>query len=300
MKLQTIFRRAHESEFVVVGNDLARNGTLSHRSRGILLWLLSYPPDWEIRIEDLITENDGIAAVRVSVQELEDAGYVVRDQGRQERGRFYAGTFQVYETPVPEEQRSGADRRARAAARAAQDSPHTELPHTVKQQAVPPYTDSPHTVPPHTANRTHQIQSLQKTDLSKETAAAVARVRAHEDAEKDPAERPPAYGAWERVGGPLTQHITGFLSEAVTEYGEAFVLAAITEMGDSAVGAVSVKYLRRILEDCRREGRMPGETRSARPAARPRAAAGGSGSETRAQKVTASELAALRRQREES
>lgn len=127
------------------------------------------------------------------------------------------------------------------------------------------------------------------------SSSATTRARAGEpEPPTEPPERPAVYAAWEHVGGPLTARIADFLHDAVADYGEAFVMAAIKEAGDSS-SAVNVKYVRSILESCRREGRFPGEPRS-RSAGRP--ALEKPDEPTLYQKVSAKELEAMRRQKE--
>lgn len=267
-KAQTIFRRAHESEYVVIGNDLARWRGLTHQARGVLIWLLSYPPDWEINQEDLVVDGNGPASVRAIIEELEDAGYVVREQARKEHGHYGARLFKVYESPVPNDMRSGAERRTRRAAK----SPKKKAPLAKTPQPVPPHAVTPLAAEPFAVNRTLQIQSGPKTESSKDDSASTATpARAHEPEVSIPEQRPAVYGAWEHVGGPLTAHIADFLRDAVKDYGESFVLAAIKEAGDSS-GAVNVKFVRAILERCKREGRFPGAPRpqvQASPAPKP-------------------------------
>jgi hypothetical protein len=72
------------------------------------------------------------------------------------------------------------------------------------------------------------------------------------------------FAAWHNAGALLTAQIADELKDSVGEFSEAFVIAGIEEMGKS--GARNLKYLRRILDDCRRDGRMPGQPRvSTRP-----------------------------------
>jgi hypothetical protein len=135
--------------------------------------------------------------------------------------------------------------------------------------------------------------------------ATPARARESEFAEKT--EPHPVLAAWQAVGGGLLRHSVEFLRGAVKEYGEAFVLAAIAEAGDSSAGAVNVKYLRSILEACRKEGRFPGAARA--PQSNRRAQGkepdrlfgpNGSISEPVEYTVTESDLETLRSRRQES
>ena len=301
---QTIFRRALDSNFVTVGNELARNPALSHRARGILLWLLSYPKDWDIRLDTLTTDREGPAAVRAAIEELEDAGFVVRDQMRQERGRFGAGMFRVYDSPVPESERSGSERRSKASSdsdiESEDESADNASPYAISPYTVPPQTVPPHAVTPFAANRTLQKQSSTKTESTKTeteppTDTTHARTReivqasgqgessaplpAPTLADSNPAPdsaasestRPNIFGAWERVAGPLTGQISDALQDAVRQFGEPFVTAAIEEMGISGARP-SLKYLQEILDTCQREKRSPGQPRPLRPPAAQQAA----------------------------
>jgi hypothetical protein len=110
-------------------------------------------------------------------------------------------------------------------------------------------------------------------------AAATTRARVRESVKTEgqgeglaPAPAPPAvYATWEATGALLSGQIAEELADAVREFGEPFVIAAIEEMGKS--GARNLKYLRTILDSCRRDGRMPGAPRvSTRPPAAQQAA----------------------------
>ena len=112
MSAQTIFRRAHASNFVAISNELAREVTLSHRERGLLVWLLSYPPDWIVSLQTLVTADDSLRSLRRVVQRLEDAGYIKRERERDPAtGRLGRAVLFVYDEPLPIEQRTHDNRR---------------------------------------------------------------------------------------------------------------------------------------------------------------------------------------------
>lgn len=261
MDQQTIFRRAHQSNFVTVGNDVARNKALSHRARGILFWLLSYPPTWNIQLDNLKTHRDGRDAIRKAIEELEDAGHLVRRQFRGETGRWGGAMYMVYESPVPDDERSGKERRGKAVG-----SPSPEKPSTEK-----PLTDSPLT-----ANPTLQIQTPLNTEFSKDekqVEVGDSHARAHES------ERPAIYAVYEAEIGPLTPIIAEQLRDWVTTYTEVWVEAAIRQA--VLAGVRKPNYVRSVLENWRATGfgsPAPGKsaarTSAARtPAARPSAPA---------------------------
>lgn len=96
-----IIRVKHRRNFTVVGNDVVRDGRLSFRATGVLVYLLSLPESTEIsglRIVDAKTE--GRDAVYVAMKELEEAGYLVRERFQDSTGRW--STVCVVQEPIPE------------------------------------------------------------------------------------------------------------------------------------------------------------------------------------------------------
>lgn len=72
-----------DRDFTIIPNAWLRDGSLSLRARGLLGQLLSHSPGWEITVESLMRENpEGRDAIRRAIKELEDAGYLNREQAR--------------------------------------------------------------------------------------------------------------------------------------------------------------------------------------------------------------------------
>lgn len=70
-------------------NSIARNGKLSFRARGLLVMLLSLPPEWHVTADMLATFNpDSRTAIRTAMQELRDTGYVGLHRHQDARGRW--------------------------------------------------------------------------------------------------------------------------------------------------------------------------------------------------------------------
>jgi hypothetical protein len=97
---QTIFRIARDREhpFTSVPNALAQDKSLTYEARGLLLYLLSKPDDWVVRMHDLelAAPKTGEEKVRRIVKELLDAGYLERITSHDENGHFHTETM-VYE-----------------------------------------------------------------------------------------------------------------------------------------------------------------------------------------------------------
>ena len=99
----TTFRNAHKNRYTQISNDCLRDNKISHRAKGILVLLLSFPDDWVISINYIVKNYpfEGRDAVKKAVNELIKAGYVRRSQSRdQETGKFGSTEFLVYETPI--------------------------------------------------------------------------------------------------------------------------------------------------------------------------------------------------------
>jgi len=100
MAEQRIFRGRHASRFVVLPNAILENKALSIEAKGLLGFLLSRPPDWQIRLSHLGGEL-GVGKDRLHriLRELIEAGYVTRWQDR-EAGAFAAVCYEVRDEPT--------------------------------------------------------------------------------------------------------------------------------------------------------------------------------------------------------
>ncbi|UXS59864.1 DnaD domain protein [Staphylococcus ureilyticus] len=96
------FRVHKESgNFVTVHKDFIYDNKLSARSKGILLYLLSRPNDWQIYTSEVQKHmKDGVKSVNSAVNELISIGYIKRTLKRSENGTFKGYEYQVYEIPT--------------------------------------------------------------------------------------------------------------------------------------------------------------------------------------------------------
>jgi hypothetical protein len=98
---RTIFKIEHNSDnpYVILDKRPIENPSMSWKAKGLLAYLISRPDKWIVRMGDLIKRStDGEHATRAAIQELIDAGHIVRETVRQ-GGRFESWTMKVYEQP---------------------------------------------------------------------------------------------------------------------------------------------------------------------------------------------------------
>ncbi len=152
----SIIRVKHSSNFTIIDNAVIRDSRLSLRARGLHHLLLSFPHDWEISIEWLLTQcSEGRNAIYAALAELEEAGYLRRYFER-DRGRFAKIEYEIYEHPLPIDPCPG--------------DPFSET--SIEQMSLPlgdsPYPDLPYAVSPYPVNPQHTNNVFNKEDLNKD------------------------------------------------------------------------------------------------------------------------------------
>ena len=97
-----VFRVERNSGYTVMSNHHLRNKELTLKAKGLLSQMLSLPEDWDYTLAGLSHINrESIDAIRTAVLELEKAGYILRRQGRDEKGKMTAIEYTIYEQPQP-------------------------------------------------------------------------------------------------------------------------------------------------------------------------------------------------------
>lgn len=134
-----------DTRFYTVSKDLSEDTRLSWAARGMLIYLLGKPDNWEVSVGHLIKQTEdsprpsGRDAVRGIIKELIDAGYMQADIRRQEGGTFNGMNYVVHELPMnPEEQQEPQTENT-----AADESPQTDNPLTVEPKTAEPLTVNP-------------------------------------------------------------------------------------------------------------------------------------------------------------
>ena len=159
----SIIRAARKSQFYVLPTTTIEDNRLSWEARGMLVYLLSKPDHWEVRVEDLLArtrnclgKRSGRDKVYGILRELQMAGYVVRQYDRQ-GGTFKGMTYEVSETP---------DLDAGAAFVASQKKGKAS-PVTANPETVSPGEDSPHTAKPDPAKPDALVNNKQAVSIER-------------------------------------------------------------------------------------------------------------------------------------
>lgn len=93
-----ILRKQKRAQYTVIDNTIFRDSTLSNKALGMLCRMLSLPDGWEFSVVGLASlSNDGKSAVMSQLDELEEHGYLVRNQVR-ENGKMAGVEYIVSET----------------------------------------------------------------------------------------------------------------------------------------------------------------------------------------------------------
>ena len=96
-----VFRVEKNKGYTVMSNHHLRNKALSLKAKGLLSQMLSLPEDWDYTLKGLsLINRESVDAIRTAVWELERAGYIRREQGRDTKGKMADMVYTIYEQPV--------------------------------------------------------------------------------------------------------------------------------------------------------------------------------------------------------
>ena len=155
-----VIRVEHNSNYTTMANYHLRDARLSLRAMGLMSKMLSLPDDWDYTVNGLASiVKEGRDAVRKALQELEAAGYLVREQSRSSGGNFAANDYTLFE-----ESRSPLTEKPSTV------KPSTEKPLTEKPSTVKPSTEKPSTEKPLTENPP-QLNNLSNKETKRQTHA---------------------------------------------------------------------------------------------------------------------------------
>lgn len=92
--------KKESGNFVTIHKGFITDDRLSAKAKGILLYLLSRPDDWQIYTLEVVKHmNDGQKSINSGINELIKVGYVERSRKRKANGDFNGYDYVVYEKP---------------------------------------------------------------------------------------------------------------------------------------------------------------------------------------------------------
>lgn len=95
-----IVRVEKSKDYTTLSNYHFRDKILSLKAIGLLSFMLSLPDNWDFSIEGLDKVlKDGRTSIANALKELEDNGFLVRNQLRNDNGSFGGIEYIVYEQP---------------------------------------------------------------------------------------------------------------------------------------------------------------------------------------------------------
>ena len=148
-----VFRIEKNHGYTVMSNHHLRNKELSLKAKGLLSQMLSLPDDWDYTLAGLSHINkESIDAIRTAIWELERAGYIIRQQGRDAKGKMTAIEYTIFEKPQPPQPVLGY--------------PMLENPTPGKPILENPIPDNPTSENPTQLNKDISSNYQQNTDLS--------------------------------------------------------------------------------------------------------------------------------------
>ena len=157
-----VFRVEKTCDYTIMSNHHLRNRSITLKAKGLLSLILSLPEDWNYTTRGLAAIcKEGVDSMGNALRELEDAGYIVRNKLRDDKGRIKDTEYVIYEHP-----HNTGNKQPR------EIQPRTENPDMEKPVTDMSYTESPGTEMPAQLNTNrlntkraniHPIQSDQES-----------------------------------------------------------------------------------------------------------------------------------------
>lgn len=128
----------YESDFTTVPNETFQRNDISWKAKGLLIYLLTLPDDWEIYKKDLSKRSsDGYSLTNSAFRELQDLGYIVEDGEKRNEGMFSGKDYLVF--PVPKTPTDGENQQRSPIAKI-NNGTDGENQHLHNKHSITPYS----------------------------------------------------------------------------------------------------------------------------------------------------------------
>lgn len=78
-----------KNRYGVVPNSLLNDTNITFKAKGVYAYIQSKPEAWDFSVERISCQTkEGLTSVRMALKELEDAGYLIREKYRNNRGHL--------------------------------------------------------------------------------------------------------------------------------------------------------------------------------------------------------------------
>lgn len=150
-----VFRIERTKNYTVMSNYHLRDSRISLSAKGLLSQMLSLPENWDYTLSGLRAINkEGKDAIRTSLRELEQVGYLRRSQTKAPNGRFSKNEYVIYELPQNPEPKP-------------EDEPSSCPPESDSTLSSPPSSEKTPSENPTQINKDLERIDQQSTDLIK-------------------------------------------------------------------------------------------------------------------------------------
>ena len=96
-----IFKAVVHSDYVQIPNEAMQDSKLTFEARGLLAMLLSMPADWEVHKSWVAKQSPaGKDKINSIFNELEQSGYIRREEGQRKFGQFASDDYFVFPNKV--------------------------------------------------------------------------------------------------------------------------------------------------------------------------------------------------------
>ncbi len=227
--MSRIRRARHQSGFVTTSNSIAQSSELSLRAKGLFLYLMSLPDNFEIRVNVLIQHSkEGRDVIHKTLKELLCAGLLERQERREENGRIAAPDYIIYDEVQPH-----------LVEKYKQPSPSSDHQDTEKcVNTVPnpksPDTENPHPELPDTGNPPHKNKYNKNKYYKQKQAAA----RASPAQEPTACEKKPHLAAAAFPEKLIGEALTAAQSTCVRQVAEAYGTQYQVQLGGKSAEAL--------------------------------------------------------------
>lgn len=121
--MESKIKMVRKGGYTVLPNQILRDDSLTLQAKGLFCMMASFPEGWDFTIKGLATvAGCGREKISAALRNLEDSGYLLREQGHSETGQFSANLFVLYDEKI---------------------APLTGFPATGKPSTEKPLTENP-------------------------------------------------------------------------------------------------------------------------------------------------------------